>query len=195
MVAAGVRRVSENPLDSNLVTGLVGVAGVFLGIFADRLVQRYGKLRFESDAWEAFYSAGADDYGGTPGVEPSGVRDVPRDTPVSVRYSFEAKLFNEKEVDTGISDVRVAFWWDDGGQSEDRPYDTASGRVVAGQMTADHADVLDLPSRRYVQLRLHGYLGDEPARKLPGCKKVVFRARFPSGRKFERPINTGGGPG
>lgn len=105
-------------LDSNLATGLVGVAGVLLGLFADRMLQRQGKVRCEMDPIELHISSGNEkgtsytvyrlpvraDYLPDPNATGGNFYGKAR-----VRCNINAKLFNKKEVKTGLRDVVLAF--------------------------------------------------------------------------------------
>lgn len=140
-------------------------------------------LRFKASGWQVSYTAGKDEVGGPRHVEPWEVAGVTSGVEVSARYSFEAEMFNETNVDTDLRDARVVFYWREGEQAE-----SPTGSMVGGWLFIDHVEVLDLPSRKWVRFQRHGKVDDEHARKLPLCRKVTFRANFPSGRVFERPV-------
>jgi hypothetical protein len=94
---------------------IVGIAGVLLGLFADRLLQRQGNVRCEIEPIELWVFSGD---GSTHNPHSLPIRDdILRDEGSEPYYSGEdgtryfanAKLFNEKEVKTGLRDVVVVF--------------------------------------------------------------------------------------
>lgn len=108
----------------------------------------------------------------------------------SARYSFSIKFFNEKDVDTGLRDLAVEFRWKDRRKTTDRPWDSSATRVRGGITTSERVEVLNLPSRKWLSLSLHGIIGEEDARNMQNCKRVMLVGYFPTGRAFEKQILT-----
>ncbi len=147
----------------DLITGIVGISGVLLGLFADRILQRFGKVRCE--------------------IEP--LKLTPTDG--GTRYSLNVKLFNEKEVKTGLRDVVIVF---DGKHHIERTMlDRTTWRDPTKNLqTMDQLEVVNLPSREWVTLSLRFTNSMEDARKLAECDKAWFRGYFPDGRRFNERI-------
>jgi hypothetical protein len=186
--------VSSAPWVGDLVTGAVGIAGVLLGLFMDRLIQRYGKVRCVMDPIEiwVFPSEGLG--------EPTILRSLPIPAellPESLserEYSSEVgrcflkvTLFNEKEVRTGLQDVVVAF-------ERKRPMektllDKSTQRNTTQLLqTTDTLEAVNLPSREWITFSLVGDLELEEARKLTECDRAWLRGYFPGGRRFNKRV-------
>ncbi len=101
----------------DLVTGFVGIAGVLIGLFADRLLQRQGKVRCVMDPIELVVLYTRETTSAhlrslpipaelllDPESDPPDVYGGPRS-----RYYLNVKLFNEKEVKTGLRDLVIVF--------------------------------------------------------------------------------------
>jgi hypothetical protein len=105
----------------------------------------------------------------------------------AIRCFIEAKLFNEKEVKTGIRDVLVVFE----GRStvEQKMLDRSTWRLpTTGQRQMDYLEMVNLPSREWVSLSLLGDIGLEDARKLTRCDSAWLRGYFPDGRRFNERV-------
>jgi len=183
-VAEGIRRVKAETatLIASVVSAIAGIAGVLIGLFADRVLQRQGKVRCVMEPIEVL-------------VFPEGVREpttlrslpIPAELlPESVperAYSTEVgrcllkvKLFNEKEVRTGLRDVVVAF----------------EGRSPMAKTMSDRSmgtlEVVNLPSREWVTFLLVGELELEEARNLTECDRAWLRGYFPDGSRFNERV-------
>jgi hypothetical protein len=180
----------------DLVTGAVGIAGVLLGLFADRVLQRQGKVRCVMEPIRLWIIATRE--------EDLTVRMLPLpegtlDEEVAeqnrsygteaIRCLIDAKLFNEKEVKTGIRDVVLGF---EGRSStvELQMLDRSTWRppTIRSSQTMDQLEVVNLPSREWVPLSLLGEIGLEDARKLTSCDRAWLRGYFPDGRRFSERI-------
>jgi hypothetical protein len=168
-------------LAGGVVGGTLGIVGIFLGLFAERYLQRRGKLRCVPDGWQLTFR-GPDGEGGIGLVE--------RYASTSARYSFGVKFFNEKDVDTGLRDLHVEFRWKDGRTTTVRPWNSAATRVQGGITTSERVEVLNLPSREWHSMSLHGTIDGEEARNIPECRRVMLVGHFPTGRTFEKQIPT-----
>jgi hypothetical protein len=184
--------VISDLLDSNLATGLVGVAGVLLGLFADRMLQRQGKVRCEMDPIELDISSG-DEKGTTytvyrlpvraeylPSLNPSLNRAA--GSP-NVRCNINAKLFNEKEVRTGLRDVVLAF--DGDPPLEQSLLDRSTWRSSNHMTHMDELEVVNLPSREWVTLSLTAIIAPKEAQILAKCDRAWLRGYFPDGSRFD----------
>lgn len=177
-----------------LITGIVGIAGVLLGLFADRFLQRQGKVRCEIEPMKLSIIA-TDDNEDTVRALP-----VPRGMlneeiadrnrgfgDPAARCFVEAKLFNEKEVKTGIRDLTVTF-----GKVE-RIYQKMLDRstwqpATAGSRQMDYLEVVNLPSREWVSLSLMGNIEFCDAKKLECCDSAWLCGYFPDGAFFSAQI-------
>ena len=187
-------------LDFNLATGLIGVAGVLLGLFADRMLQRQGKVCCEMDPIELCISSG-DDKGTSYTVHHLPVRAdyLPNLNPSlnraagspGVRCFINAKLFNEKEVKTGLRDVVLAL---DGSPPLEKPMlDRSTWRHTAKHENMDELEIVNLPSREWITLSLITSIDPQEAQMLAKCDRawLVATSRtaagsthaFPSSRR------------
>jgi uncharacterized protein YutD len=148
-----------------IVGALIGVAGILIGLISDRFIQRLGKLHYVvSDfKWEQ-----------------------DKDSPP---YTFYVKVFNEREVDTGIRDVDVTFYRRGVEVLSDRPKDTEEGY---------HADYLNFPSRQWVVKKLEA--GDirhrpEEIEEAKACDTAHLVVRLPGGNVSKMDIPVQGGEG
>lgn len=164
-----------------MIGGTLGIVGIFLGLFTERYLQRRGKVRCVPNGWQLTFR-GPDGEGGIGLVE--------RSASTSARYSFAVTFFNEKDVDTGLRDICVEFRWKDGRKTTDRPWDSSKARVQSGITTSERVEVLNLPSREWLSLSLHGNIDGEDAREIPQCRRVMLVGHYPTGRTFEQKIPT-----
>lgn len=178
-------------LDSNLATGLVGVAGVLIGLFADRMLQRQGKVRCEMDPIE-LHSTPGDEKGRSYTVYRLPVRADKLPDPHAtgdsygepeVRCNINVRLFNEKEVKTGLRDVVLAF--DGSPPLEKILWDKTTWRPPPQLKQMDQLEVVNLPSREWVALSLTASIPPEEAGVLAKCDRAWLRGYFPDGRKFD----------
>jgi hypothetical protein len=162
----------------DLVTGAVGIAGVVIGLVIDRVIQRQGKVRCVMEPIRLWIIATRED--------DLTVRTLPLPEEIldeevvernrdygggdeAIRCSVEAKLFNEKEIKTGIRDVMLVF----------------EGRSTVGLKMREF---VNLPSREWIPLSLFGPIGLEDARKLTRCDKVWLRGYLPDDTRFNERI-------
>ncbi len=166
-------------LAGGVIGGALGIVGIFLGLFTERYLQRRGKLRCVPEGWELAFRA-RDGFGKMAPVEPSEV--------TTARYSFGVKFFNEKDVDTGLRDLCVEFRWKNGRKTTDQPWDSSKAGVRGSASASERVEVLNLPSREWLSLNLHGSIASEDARDIAECRRVMLVGRFPTGRTFEKEI-------
>jgi hypothetical protein len=97
-----------------------------------------------------------------------------------------AKLFNEKEVRTGLRDVVIAFG---GGSSFERKMlDRSTWSPSKYRPTMETLEVVNLPSREWVTLSPMGELPPKDADKLKECNRARLRGSFPDGRRFNERV-------
>lgn len=189
------RPVIPDLLDSNLATGLVGVAGVLIGLFADRLLQRQGKVRCEMEPIEMHVIAGEDP------ISPLRRLPIPSDllpepaaagtgfysADSGVRCFLSVKLFNEKEVKTGLRDVVLAFDASPPLEKVMKDRSTWRTETISGVnlgSRVDELEVVNLPSREWVTLSLMVRILPNEARMLTTCERAWLRGYFPDGSRF-----------
>jgi hypothetical protein len=178
-------------LNSPVATGLIGVFGVVVGVFIERLVQRYGKLRF-IDSELGIWIRGSDETGEW--SVPEAVYGLPADPEQLERaewleFRVEVQFFNEKEVRTGLRDVAVNFSGPGGIRIESNlSRVTRSGSP--DRLSRDRIDHINLPSREWVSLELEGSFHDstqgEQILAFAQCNSAYLRGYFPDGREFRR---------
>lgn len=108
-----------------------------------------------------------------------------------IRCFVEAKLFNEKEVKSGIRDVRVVFEGRDTVELKMRDRSTWRHSSLLGSQM-DYLENVNLPSREWIQLSLVGEIELEDARKLTCCDEAWLRGYYPDGRLFSERVPTQG---
>ncbi len=178
----------------DLVTGFVGIAGVLIGLFADRLLQRQGKVRCVMDPIELVVLYTREKTSAhlrslpipaelllDPESDPPDVYGGPRS-----RYYLNVKLFNEKEVKTGLRDLVIVF---DGKPPLERTMlDRSTWRATQQFKQMDTLEVVNLPSREWVALSLMDNLSQEDTHKLTECDRVWLRGYFPDGTQFNKRV-------
>ena len=169
---------------SALATGLVGIVGVLVGLFAERALQRIGKLRCEVGELRLSGEKAPGESATVMGlpVPPSVIEQVR-----SFDYSFNAKLFNDKDVGTGLRDLALVFHLRDGRRMVRELYDLSNQRKVDGQTVTDPLEVVNLPSREWVSLELFGTISAD-MELLADAEKAEFRGYLPTGLVFRHEI-------
>jgi len=183
---------------SAIVAGLIGVFGVFVGVFVERLVQRYGKLRFVADK-VAIHVRGDEISEHTDrGLVSRAVYGVPidRDLLEAVEwldFTVSIQFFNEKEVKTGLRDVAVIF------KSRNKKSQvkilapvSAITRAPGTSPERHRLDVINLPSREWLSLEIGGGFHDSVSQEqilaFSEIDGAEFRGYFPDGREFRRKL-------
>jgi hypothetical protein len=184
----------EATLYGAAIAGVFTLLGVVVGLFGERWVRSWGKVRCEIELIELWVLGE-----GEPITlhrlpippdllpDPEGVRD--RDSwgeEEAVRYFVNAKFFNEKETKTGLRDVVIAF---DVKPPFERMMEYRGVRRRSDiEASVDWPDVVDLPSREWVTLSLIDQLSLEDARKLTECDRAWLRGNFPDGGRFRQRV-------
>lgn len=143
-----------------VVGGLIGAAGVFLGLLGGRRLRELPRVKCVATDFElGFQKAGP---------------------ARSATCSFELDLFNEGQLATGIRGVSVALRKEAGGPDVvARLKDPASGQPLWA---------IDLPARRWSHASAHALFEGEEAERLGGFRRAYLVGRFPDGRAFELKI-------
>jgi hypothetical protein len=181
-----------------IVAGLIGVFGVFVGVLVERLVQRYGKLRFVADK-VAIHVRGDEISEQTDrGLVSRAVYGVPidRDLLEAVEwldFTVSIQFFNEKEVKTGLRDVAIIF------KSRNKKSQvrilapvSAITRATGTSLERHRLDVINLPSREWLSLEIGGSFHDSVSQEqilaFSEIDGAEFRGYFPDGREFRRKL-------
>lgn len=142
------------------VGGVIGVAGMFVGLLVGRRLREMPRVRCVASDWDLKV------YGET---GPLG-RAV---------CSFEIDLFNEGPA-TGLRGPSVVFYGEDGRRTAaQRLSDSVSRRELWS---------LDLPSRRWMHASVYALLEGETVGDAAEFRRVYLVGEFPDGRTFERKI-------
>lgn len=164
---------------------MVGIVGVLVGLFAERVLQRYGKLRCEIGELRLSGEQSPAEYVTVTGlpIPPSVIEQVRFMT-----YSFTVKLFNEKDVNSGLRDVAIVFHLSDGRRMVRTSPDLSTRRQVEEGTVTEPLEVINLPSRQWVSLDLFGTISAD-MEFLAQAERAEFRGYFPTGRVFRREID------
>ena len=188
MVAEGFRRVSRTdyvllsiaalcllilgvirlPLTNySGVIGIVGVViGVVLGLLGDRWFRYRGKVYCQVEGF-----SGAVHSGGKGAL-----------SPYVVVQSIQVHFFNEKEVDTGLSELTVVFVFESG---EEVVLGPATG---AYETSTSPRGIINLPSKTWASVNIKArFLGPQAtllAQQEP--KAVDIKAKFPGGTPYHQ---------
>lgn len=177
-----------------VTTGIIGIAGVLFGLFADRVLQRQGKVRCVMEPIEMSITAEKGD-GVTLRCLPI-PREVLKELPsddrgrgwgdAGARYFLNVKFFNEKEMKTGLRDVVLIF--DGNPPLVTRMLDRSTWRPNSVSKPMDELEVVNLPSREWVGLSLMGQILHQEVPKLAECDKAWLRGYYPSGKLFSQRV-------
>jgi hypothetical protein len=159
--------------------------GVALGLFGERWMRTWGKVRCAMEPMELWVLGEGEPFTLhrlpiPPDLlpDPEAVRE--RDAwgeDEAVRYFVNARFFNEKETKTSLWNVVIAF--DVTPPLELTMEDRSTGRPL---------EAVDLPSKESVELSLIDSLSLEDARKLTECDRAWLRGKFPNGGRFSQRV-------
>jgi hypothetical protein len=150
----------------------------------------------------SYNNSGTIHEGGLP-VDPKSVEGPAYN--IFANYEINVKLFNEKDERTGLRDVVLQFVKADGSVVlEDSPdVSEAPGKrgvpmqINASKITfADPAapkvtEVINFPSREWVNLTIAGEIYGEAAKKLADCCRARLKGYYPSGKMFVQDVTAG----
>jgi hypothetical protein len=170
-------------LGGGIAGGILAVMGVLLGLFAERILQRYGKLRCETAQFALQLVSDEDVWD----LSPQGMNTDWIAEAQWVSYKFNIKFFNEKDARTGLRDVRVVFYGNGGRHIRAPAFDAATFQVHRAA-PYDRIEVIPLPSREWVSLDVRGSLLEQDKDALPECHRAEFVGYFPTGREFRKEI-------
>jgi hypothetical protein len=144
--------------------GVLGtLLGVALGLFGDRVLRQQGDVHCELERLDLTDN---------------------RESPPRLRVdqSVQAHFFNDKEVDTGLSEITVVFVFESGEEvvlgPGTRGYETSTSPL----------GVINLPSKTWVSVHVKGYFIGPLA--LPfqedGVKAIEIKGKFPGGKPYHK---------
>lgn len=137
------------------VGGMIGVAGVLVGLLVGRRFRELPRVRCVVTDWKlAFDKVGSE----------------PRAT-----CSFELDMFNEGQLATGVRGISVAL----------RAGEGALVERLMNAATREPLWTIDLPPRRWAHASVCAVLEGEEARELAGFWRADLLGRFPDGTAFE----------
>lgn len=198
-------------MSPEVIIGILGAAvGVVAGVFAERLAQRYGRLRFETEPMRIQLLG---DQGGRGPIHslPVDVEAYAANPPVLtlgriqgqrwVEYKVSIELFNEKELPIGLRDIAIVFRGKSGTCVETMPCYQGTWQIEGGPgigygmpKDADPVEVINLPSREWLRFDLAGAVNGEfviprsNRTKLKECETIEFVGHYPDRRKYVRTI-------
>jgi len=169
-----------------IITGVFALLGAAVGLVGERLVRSKGALLFRSSGW--YLSCAFKN------VDSEGTHYVPFDRSIPTRerlmeradhatYDCDIKMFNEKEIDTGLRDVAVVFV-DNSGTELIR----SVPQTVDSRNFVVDPDVINLPARQWVYGQYHDVIQPDEFEALARSTKVELRAFLPGDKPFVREI-------
>jgi hypothetical protein len=175
--AEGVRRVSAEVIISFIVGVLFGgPSGAVVGHY----LARRGKVLFTPSEWSISFWQEA-----SPSPILIGdIYTVPPERAGHAQCTFTVEIFSSKGVDTVLRDIAAVFHLSDGDTCKAKIHDPSARRDLTS---------LPLPARQQIRKELWinvltSDVGREVMKKLSDIERVMFTARFPSGRSYEEQI-------
>jgi hypothetical protein len=148
------------------ITGTVSaLLGVALGLFGDRWLRHRGDVHCQIEGLGSAHhrqGAGAAHF--------------------KVDQSVQVHFFNEKEVDTGLSEITVVFVHEGGEE-------VALGPEARGYETSTSPrGVINLPSKTWVSVHIQGSFYGPEARLLEedALKAIEVKGNFPGGKPYHK---------
>jgi len=170
-VEEGVRRVSEGAaalvggLGGGLVGGVFVLIGVLAGLWFERWLRSRGELRCVLGTCERSPYTGSD-----------------REARAS--YRLDLRFFNEKDEDTGIYGLSVAFIDKDGGEAILGPIVSGRGPTRVPDFGEEPRDLLNFPPQRWTATLVSGSLQGADAMLAAEWERVEARGRLPNGELY-----------
>lgn len=84
-----------------MIEGFIGIIGALAGVFVGHFLKRIGKINMQITSFELNY------YVDSPLGDGDSITE--KENATSIKYSLEARFINTKELEEGISDVRIHF--------------------------------------------------------------------------------------
>jgi hypothetical protein len=177
-----------------VVGGVFTLLGGALGLFGERWVRTWGKVRCKMEPIELWVFSGSEEpvtLHSLPIPTELLVRDDAEQDPAwgdegAARYFLNVKFFNEKETTTGLRDVVIVF--DGDPPLEKMMQDRSTWQAGPNARPMAGLEFVNLPSKEWVALSLIGDLSHEEVRKLTGCDRAWLRGHFPDGRRFSQRV-------
>ncbi len=175
-------------MSTEILVGLIGVGGVLAGVFAERWFQRRGKIRCTfGELFVQAYNNSATIHKGSLPVDIRAVEGLAYE--VSASYEINVKLFNEKDSRTGLRDVALQFVSTDGFvilEDTSQVSEFPDKRILPTKINASQiryldpvapksTEVINFPSREWVNLTISGVISGEAAQKLANCDQARLK--------------------
>ena len=169
---AGIGREPNTPLEQRAERGTTQrdatliaatLLGAGLGLFGDRWLRHRGGVHCQVERFDIA------PHGGAAGA-----------APLRVDQSIQVHFFNEKEVDTGLSELTVVFVFESGEEVLLEP-------ATRGYRTSTSPrGVFNLPSKTWASVNIEGYFIGSSAKLLAQeePKAVDAKATFPGGAPY-----------
>jgi len=170
-------------LDSGFATALGGGVAAVLGVVVGWLLRVSGSLTCYSGHWDISFEIEGGDELGQPTKKYDELEEG--DRVGRARFVLPLDLFNPKEVPVGLREVRIEMVREDGTRLPVKLHDTDATKVFHSlTIPGEEADVLNLPSRQFLRVRLGGFLDAEDAKTRASgrCRKVEFVGEPPKRR-------------
>lgn len=163
--------LGETDVTGNVIAGVIGIAGVAVGILLEWLLRRLGRIQLHFDNWRFRY-IGQDSLGGRVVSSPNEAKWV--------EYYCVAEAFNSSDDSTGLRQIQIEF-------------EDAGGRVVCTLTPRNgghEVGPLNLPPKNWVELTLEGTVDRRQPDfdKLRSATSAHFVALTPKGKKYRAPI-------
>lgn len=164
-----------------VIGGVLGIAGALLGVAWERALQRRGKVYtriiFTHPTFVGKYKA---EYGSI-GAEGRNIYAATREQfdkmlERYLSYNFRLGFYNEKDIDTGLTDIHGAIIAPDGSDFIELRSDVYGGDKV-----------ISLTSRQWVYFNLisEEEIGEDRFEEAKRCDRIQVRGKWPNGRPFK----------
>jgi hypothetical protein len=145
-----------------IVGGVFALVGVAFGLLGDRWLRYWGDVHCRIELGQAQHDRGS-----------SGP------LPLKIDQQARVHFFNDKEVDTGLSEIAVVFVYEGGEKivlgPETRGYETSTSP----------RGVINLPSKTWVSVKVEGQIyGDAVERALSDPTAMEVKGKFPRGAPY-----------
>ena len=173
-------------LGGGLIGGIFALLGTLGGLWLERRLRARGELRCQLAGFiqgESLVERGGMTFSPAPDEEEAlySTGTSPRGT-LRITWEFDLRFFNEKDEDTGLYDVSVAFVDDRGEEAIIGPLSETYQHAITFQ--EDPPDIVNLPSQRWESKRIDGTLFGAQAARSYRWQKLEVRAKLPDGTPF-----------
>jgi hypothetical protein len=147
-----------------IIGGALGILGAILGLFAERWVRRWGKVRCERIHMDVRWRASPDGSELTQ-EEVARLEDFGS---VEAQVDCALKFYNDKEVNIGLSRLRIVFVAEDGEIAQLEPSDTQRG-----------VQTVNIVSRMWSKAKVSGVIRGGSSRLVRDYHTIEVRGAFP----------------